>query len=154
MDYSARAKEIIEKIWYLTIATSTSDGIPWNTPVYSSYDNSYNFFWASWKDARHSKNIAANPKVFAVIYDSTAPEGTGEGVYVQGTAYALSDPKEIKHAFVSYDGRVNKPSKTPEEFLGDYPRRMYKFVPASFWMNTEDRINGSFVDKRIEIELI
>lgn len=30
-------KEIIEKIWYITIATVCEDGKPWNTPVYAAY---------------------------------------------------------------------------------------------------------------------
>jgi general stress protein 26 len=77
------AKEIIEKIQYITIATVSKDGEPWNTPVYSAYDEDYNFYWISWKENQHSKNIAENNQVFSVIYDSTVPEGTGEGVYIR-----------------------------------------------------------------------
>ena len=36
-DFSKRAREIVEKIIYITIATVCEDGSPWNTPVYSSY---------------------------------------------------------------------------------------------------------------------
>jgi len=44
---SERAKEIISKIIYITIATVSRDGLPWNTPAYSSFDENYNFFWVS-----------------------------------------------------------------------------------------------------------
>ena len=127
-----KAKEIIEKIQYITIATSSKDGVPWNTPVYSAYDEDYNFYWASWKENQHSKNIAENNKVFLVIYDSTVPEGTGEGVYIQAKAYELDDEKEIEHALSYLDGRVHK-KKDPKiriaQFQGDKPRRVYKAVP-------------------------
>ena len=151
-----KAKEIIEKIQYITIATSSKDGVPWNTPVYSAYDEDYNFYWASWKENQHSKNIAENNKVFLVIYDSTVPEGTGEGVYIQAKAYELDDEKEIEHALSYLDGRVHK-KKDPKiriaQFQGDKPRRVYKAVPEKVWMNDEGDINGEYIDKRVEIDL-
>ncbi|MBI2028282.1 MAG: pyridoxamine 5'-phosphate oxidase family protein [Candidatus Levybacteria bacterium] len=82
-ELNKRAREIIAKILYITIATSTKDGIPWNSPVYSAFDESYNFYWISWLENQHSKNIKDNNQVFIVIYDSTVPEGMGKGVYIQ-----------------------------------------------------------------------
>ncbi|OGY97831.1 MAG: hypothetical protein A2855_03050 [Candidatus Liptonbacteria bacterium RIFCSPHIGHO2_01_FULL_57_28] len=148
-----RAKEIIEKIWYITVATTNSDGQPWNTPVYSAYDENYFFYWASWKENTHSQNIVKNPKVFLVIYDSTAPEGTGEGVYIQAKASEVQDEKEIEHAMKYLYGRKSKQPRKVEEFLGDYPRRIYKAVPDKAWINTSGDVDGNFVDKRVEISL-
>ena len=34
---SARAKEIVEQIEYVTIASVDSDGMPWNAPVSVSF---------------------------------------------------------------------------------------------------------------------
>jgi nitroimidazol reductase NimA-like FMN-containing flavoprotein (pyridoxamine 5'-phosphate oxidase superfamily) len=154
MTNEVRAKTIISKILYLTIATVTPDGQPWNSPVYSAFDENYNFYWASWKENQHSKNIANNNNVFLVIYDSTAPEGTGEGVYIQAKAFELTDEKEIAHALNFLDGRVNK-KKDPEtrvrQFQGDYPRRVYKAIPEKVWINNAGEINGNYVDVRIEL---
>lgn len=154
MNNITKAKEIISKIIYITIATVSKDGKPWNTPVYSAFDEKYNFFWASWTENDHSKNIRQNPEVFIVIYDSTVPEGTGEGVYVKAKVYELSDPKEIEHATKYLYGRKSKNPRPVEEFLGDYPRRVYKAVPEKFWLNTDGNINGNYVDKRIEVDLL
>ena len=154
---NAKARKIIEKILYITIATASKDGRPWNSPVYSAYDDNYNFYWASWKENQHSKNIRANNNVFLVIYDSTVPEGTGEGVYIQAKAYELSDEKEIKHALSYLDGRVNKkkdPKTRVAEFQGDKPRRLYKALPEKVWVNGEGNINGNYIDKRIEVDLL
>src|SRR5260370_537682 len=91
--YAEKAKKIIKKILYITIATASKNGTPWNSPVYSAFDDKYNFFWASDQNGQHSKNIAENNKVFLVIYDSTVPEATGEGVYIQAKAYKLEKSK-------------------------------------------------------------
>jgi hypothetical protein len=152
-DKISRAKEIIEKILYITIATATSDGQPWNSPVYSAFDESYNFFWESDQNGQHSKNIRENSRVFIVIYDSTAPEGTGEGVYIQAKAYELTDKEEIVHGLSFLDKRVGKKPHTPEQFLGEMPRRVYKAVPDKVWINDEGVVNGNYIDIRVEVEL-
>ena len=151
-----KAKEIISRILYITIATCSKDGVPWNSPVYSAYDDHYNFYWASWVENKHSKNIAENEKVFFVIYDSTVPEGTGEGVYVQAKAEILTDVKEIEYTLsLLYTRKGADPQKrNPQEFLGDHPRRVYKAVPEKVWMNAEGDIDGEYVDKRVEVHLL
>ena|SRR3989344_6577418 len=148
-----KAKGIISKILYITIATSTKDGVPWNSPVYSTYDKDYNFFCASDQNGQHSKNIRENNQVFLVIYDSTVPEGAGEGVYIKAKAYELADEKEIEDALSFLDGRVGKKPHSPKQFLGDKPRRVYKAVPEKFWVNDDGEINGNYIDVRIEVKL-
>jgi nitroimidazol reductase NimA-like FMN-containing flavoprotein (pyridoxamine 5'-phosphate oxidase superfamily) len=152
--YIQRAKKILNKILYITIATVSKDGQPWNSPVYSAFDKNYNFYWASDQNGQHSKNIAENDRIFLVIYDSTAPEGTGEGVYVQAKAFKLEDEKEIEHALSFLDGRVGKPPHDPKEFLGNKPRRVYQAVPEKFWINDDGEINGNYIDVRHEVKLL
>lgn len=149
-----RAREIVEKIIYITIATSSKDGQPWNSPVYSAYDEKYNFFWASDQNGQHSGNIEEDNRVFLVVYDSTAPEGTGEGVYIQAKAYKLTDKEEIDHALKHLAGRKGKEPKSADEFLGDYPRRVYKAVPEKVWMNGDGDVNGNYIDIRMEVDLL
>lgn len=67
MDNAAKAKEIIEKIPYITIASVQDDGLPWNAPVfaaYAAYDETYNFYWGTAAGNQKSKNIKANNNVF------------------------------------------------------------------------------------------
>ena len=42
---SKRAKEIIERVIYITIASISDDGRPWNAPVFSAYDEDFSFYW-------------------------------------------------------------------------------------------------------------
>ena len=60
----SKSKEIVEKIEYLNIASITPEGLPWNSPVYCSYDKYLNFYWLSWKENQHSKNIRNNENIF------------------------------------------------------------------------------------------
>lgn len=150
---SLKAKKIIAEILYVTIATVDSNGHPWNTPVYAAYDEHYNFYWASWTESVHSRNIRQNPNVCLVIYNSTVPEGTGEGVYVTATACALTEPPLVERALCHYYGRIDKLSPDVSRFLGDSPRRIYKAVSQQFWVNGYRDIRGMQVDTRVEVTL-
>ncbi|MBI2111989.1 pyridoxamine 5'-phosphate oxidase family protein [Candidatus Woesearchaeota archaeon] len=150
---TSKAKRVINEILYITVATCDKNNHPWNSPVYSAFDKNYNFYWASWKENKHSKNIKENDNVFVVIYDSTVPEGTGFGVYMRGKAQQLEskDTIEIVKSLKLLYSRKNKKPRKIEEFLGLLPRRIYKFVPEQVWVNSEDDVKSNFVDSRIEI---
>lgn len=148
-----KAKEIIERIIYLSLATVGKDGMAWSSPVYAAYDEQYNFYWASGKNSRHSTNIAFNHTVSFTIFDSTAPWGTGEGVYFQAKVFELTDKEEIQKAFTYRYGRINKQFEPVENYMGNAPRRIYKAVPEKVWMNVDSEENGFFVDIRKEIKL-
>lgn len=146
-----KAKEILEKIIYITIASVTKDGEPWNSPISAYFDDQYNFYWASWTENQHSQNIRQNPNVFLVIYDSTAPEGTGEGVYIKAKAYELNDKEEIEKALSS---RHKDKSRQADDYMSEKPLRLYKAIPEKVWINVDGEFNGNYVDKRIEVNLL
>jgi len=154
-DLSDKAKEILHDVIYITIATVTPDGTPWNTPVYSAYDEDYNFYWVSDKNGQHSKNIRDNENVFIAVYDSNIPEGTGVGVYIKAKAIELSGKDKITKGLTALYTRKNKDSqkRTADEFLGSFPRRVYKATPEKCWINGAGEINGNFIDIRTEINL-
>lgn len=151
MSNTEKVKQIIEKIIYITLATCSKDGQPWNSPVSAFHDESLNFYWTSWTKNQHSKNIRENPRVFIVIYDSTAPESTGEGVYIKAKAYELNKQHEIEQALSYRNKKVIRDAKV---FMGDYPRRIYKAVPEKVWINEEGEVNGNYIDIRTEVDLL
>src|SRR3954468_23904216 len=106
--HQQRAQEIVRRLLYVTVATASSVGEPWNSPVYSAYDRRANFYWTSSPLAQHSRNIDQNGKAFLAIYDSTAPVGMGAGVYVEATAAALVASDEINEAKANLARRVGK----------------------------------------------
>ncbi|HEY0220732.1 MAG TPA: pyridoxamine 5'-phosphate oxidase family protein [Candidatus Paceibacterota bacterium] len=123
----ANAAEILKNIKYMTIATVCSDGSPWNTPVAPTFNNELIFRWGSNENSVHSQNIRNEKRVFVVIYDSTAPEGAGEGVYMKGIAEELDE----------YEGTL----------------KMYQFTPEKVWINDEENNDDGSFKKDIRIEL-
>jgi hypothetical protein len=54
-----------------------------------------------------------------------------------------------------YARKHQDPSKRkPQEFLNEYPRRVYKAVPEKIWINSGGEVNGNFIDTRIEIQYL
>jgi hypothetical protein len=90
--------------------------------------------------------------VFIVVYDSTVPEGQGEGVYIQATASELTDPEEIRLA-----RRIKKGPEhdDPSPFMDKGGvRRVYKATPEKIWMNDAEIRNNVFIrDYRVELSL-
>jgi general stress protein 26 len=149
----ATARSIINSVAYMTLATVDENGEPWNTPVAGyHFDNDYTLYWASWTANQHSRNIRTNGKVFIVIYDSTPSDGKpAQGVYVQAQAIELSDEQEVLHAALVFKDDPYNPSDG-KEYLGDKPRRIYKAVAQSIWLNNDSEVDGNFVDSRIRAE--
>jgi nitroimidazol reductase NimA-like FMN-containing flavoprotein (pyridoxamine 5'-phosphate oxidase superfamily) len=80
------ARAIVDANLYMVLATADGTGRPWSSPVYFAHEGYAEFLWVSSPDAAHSRNIAARPQVGIVIFDSHAPIGTGQGVYISATA--------------------------------------------------------------------
>jgi len=154
--HQQRAQEIVRRLLYVTVATASSGGEPWNSPVYSAYDDHANFYWTSSPLAKHSRNIVQNGKAFLAIYDSTVPVGKGEGVYVEATAAALVAPEEINEAKVNLARRVGKQVGPETERLDAGVQRVYRATPKRVWMNGfENDKNGRYVrDVRVEIPIL
>lgn len=92
--------------------------------------------------------------MFIAIYDSTVPEGTGEGVYIKAKAYELRDKKEAEYALSYLDKRVGKNHQDVTQFLGDKPRRIYKATAEKIWMNDDGDVDGNYIDIRTEVTLL
>jgi nitroimidazol reductase NimA-like FMN-containing flavoprotein (pyridoxamine 5'-phosphate oxidase superfamily) len=144
------AQAILSHLPYITLATATQDGIPWNTPVYAAFDETYTFFWVSAKYARHSQNIRANPHIAIVVYDSTVLPGTGKGVYMEARAYELTDEQECREALACLHRRGWEHPPSVDMVLGATLRGVYKAIPENIWISTEDE-HG--LDGRVEVDV-
>jgi hypothetical protein len=84
-----RARKIVDANLYMVIATADLSGQPWASPVYFAHRDYRDFFWMSQPDATHSVNLRDRREVGIVIFDSTVPIDTGQGVYIGGVAREL-----------------------------------------------------------------
>jgi nitroimidazol reductase NimA-like FMN-containing flavoprotein (pyridoxamine 5'-phosphate oxidase superfamily) len=90
-DLNAMARRVIDANHYMTLATTDPDGRPRLSPVYYTPARHSAFYWVSSPEAQHSRNLAERPEAEIVIFDSTAPAGEGEAVYITATAAAIPD---------------------------------------------------------------
>jgi uncharacterized protein YhbP (UPF0306 family) len=89
-DLASVARDIIDSNAYMTLATADENGRPWASPGWYAAEGYAHFYWVSSPEARHSRNLAARPEVGVVIFDSQAPVGTGQGVYMSAIAEELA----------------------------------------------------------------
>jgi pyridoxine/pyridoxamine 5'-phosphate oxidase len=89
-DLGTLARNIIDSMMYMVLGTADDSGHPWVSPVYFASAGYTEFYWVSSPDARHSHNIAERPQVSIVVFNSQAPIGTGQAVYMSAVVEQLT----------------------------------------------------------------
>jgi len=132
--------DIIEASRYLVLATADAAGRPWSSPVYFAHIGFTQFLWVSSPDVTHSRNIAVRPEVGIAIFDSQAPIGTGQGVYMSAAVQLLEDGETAQgiEAFsrrsVAHGGR----EWTSEDVRPGAGLRLYRATADSHWILAKD----------------
>jgi nitroimidazol reductase NimA-like FMN-containing flavoprotein (pyridoxamine 5'-phosphate oxidase superfamily) len=140
MPDAQQAQAILERIAYMVLGTSDAKGRPWATPVYFARDGRGAFYWVSSREAKHSANIAVRPDVGIVVFDSTVPIGTGQGVYIEARAEQLAD-SEVEQGLAVFSARSvehGASAWTREDVTGETLIRMYRATATSYSMLAKD----------------
>jgi dihydrofolate reductase/nitroimidazol reductase NimA-like FMN-containing flavoprotein (pyridoxamine 5'-phosphate oxidase superfamily) len=103
-DLAALARGIVDAGRYMTLGTADESGLPWVSPVWYAPAAYRELFWVSSPGARHSRNVSARPQVSIVIFDSRAPVGTGQGVYMAAVAEELTG-EELERGVLVFSRR-------------------------------------------------
>jgi uncharacterized protein YhbP (UPF0306 family) len=134
MDNDAHA--IIDACSYMTLATAGEDGSPWVTPVWFAPEDDRRFYWVSDPATRHSRNLAVRPEVSLVIFDSRAPIGTGQGVYVAARA-DQPEGAELERGVAVFSARSlaqGAAAWTLADVTGDARLRLYRATAVERWI--------------------
>ena len=148
VDLVALARTIVDANQYMVLGTVDETGKPWVTPVYFAPAAYREFFWVSDPAARHSRNLQTRGEVGIVIFDSTVPISTGQGVYMSATAQEVAGDKRdealavFSRRTLSHGGR----EWTPEDVLSPAPRRLYRAVAVEQYVLDEH-------DNRVAVSL-
>jgi hypothetical protein len=132
------AKQLIQGLNYLTLATCDRDGQPWNTPVFGAYDGHKTFYWGSRHVTQHSQNISQNSRGFIVIYDSTVKPNHGEAVYLKVLCEELAQ-SEIDAAIQLLHAKLGESYMVPKDVQGASPRRLYKATVTRAWIKDPNK---------------
>jgi uncharacterized protein YhbP (UPF0306 family) len=134
-ELGAIARRVIDSNRFMTIGTADEEGVPWVSPVWYAPVEYREFFWVSSPDARHSRNIAARPQVSIVVFDSTAPVGAGQAVYVSAAAEEL-EGADLERGVGVYS-RASVAGGSSEWRLEDVrapaPYRLYRATATDHW---------------------
>jgi uncharacterized protein YhbP (UPF0306 family) len=125
---AALARRILDTNAYMTLGTADGDGRPWASPVFYAADGYAELFWVSSPDARHSRNISARPEVGIVVFDSRAPVGGVQAVYIEGVAGELAGEEADRGVEVFSGGSVAWGARvwTPDDVRPPARHRLYR----------------------------
>ena len=124
------SRTLVAENSYLTLATAGADGVPWASPVWFAARELDVFVWASKPGARHSRNIAENPRVSLVIFDSSKAPGEGSALYVSADAELVDEPT-FADALAVYNTRSVERGLgewDPAKLRGPAKHRLYRAV--------------------------
>lgn len=134
---AAIARAIIDKANYMTLATADVDGRPWASPVWYAPVGCSELLWLSRPSATHSRNLAVRGDLAIVIFDSEAPIGTGQGVYIEAVAEQVPDT-DLERSVAVYSQRSQArggPALTLSEVRDAAPHRLYRALASAHSIN-------------------
>jgi nitroimidazol reductase NimA-like FMN-containing flavoprotein (pyridoxamine 5'-phosphate oxidase superfamily) len=82
---------------YVVLATADEAGAPWASPVWFAHRGLTTIVWVSSPDARHSRALAADPRIAVTVFDSSVVPGHGTAFYGRGTARMCADEDLDEH---------------------------------------------------------
>lgn len=112
-------RQVLERNRYLTLATVSEDGAPWNTTLHYASDDT-SIYWSSSDETVHSQNLAHDQRAFGIVFDTEEQKEAGgrAGVYISSQAKKL-DGDERRRALTVYAAKFSAVS-TDDETISMY----------------------------------
>jgi hypothetical protein len=98
------------------------------------------FLWVSDPEARHSRNLAARPRVSVVIFDSSVPVGAGQGVYMSAVAEEVTGAA-LAAGIEAFSRRSRADGARPwtlDDVRPPAPYRLYRATASEHWVLDPD----------------
>lgn len=154
-DGGAIARAIVDSHRYMTIATADATGRPWASPVYYAAAEYTEFFWVSSPEATHSRNIAARPEVSIVVFDSRAPVGQAQAVYMSAVAAEMTGADLERGIEIFSNGCVDHGLRkwTLNDVQPPAFHRLYRATASERWILDpgDHPVHGSTGDHRMPV---
>jgi hypothetical protein len=141
MDLDEVARAILDGNRYMVLGTADEGGRPWVSPVYYAPTGYSELYWVSSPEAQHSRNLAGRRELSIVVFDSRAPVGEGQGVYMSAVAEPLKGAELeqgieiLSRVSVSHGARP----WTVEDVQEPAPLRLYGARVSEHWVLDPER---------------
>lgn len=134
-DLLEHAQSLLVANAYLTLGTVGPDGRPWTTPVYFAASTTWDFYWMSSRESRHSRHLDTNPRVSLVVFDSTVQPYHGRALYAAATAQEVPE-HDLDRSCQVYPGPPSRGASTitPEQVSGSSSLRLYRARASDAWV--------------------
>lgn len=156
-ELTAMARAVVAGNRYFVLGTAHADGRPRVSPVFFNHHEHRWFYWVSSPDSQHSRNLAGDARVNAVVFDSTTPPAENRAVYLTGTAFEVPEADldaEIPRAFAD---SVAQGARTfsREELSGAGDLRLYRLdvTAAEVHARGGHPLWGLGIDTRLPVTL-
>jgi nitroimidazol reductase NimA-like FMN-containing flavoprotein (pyridoxamine 5'-phosphate oxidase superfamily) len=153
-DYDALARRTIASNRFLVLGTVDPSGRARVSPVWFTMVDHREVYWLSNPESHHSHNIARNPEVSLVVFDSSLDPHTGQAVYLEATAARVPDEELEAACAAAFAGVDDSLSFTPES-LAEEPFVLYRagVTASEIHVRGSELGDGSGSDQRVAIRL-
>ena len=140
-DLDEVARAIIDGNRYMVLGTADHSGRPWVSPVYYAPSGYAELYWVSSPEAQHSRNLEARPELSVVVFDSQAPVGEGQGVYMSAVAEELEGVEAERRIEIFSRVSVSHGAKPwrLEDVRGPGELRLYRARVSEHWVLDPER---------------
>lgn len=145
-----QVKDILSTVRYATISTVDEQGNAWGAPVWYVFDETNTLYWWSPINSQHSQNIERGNSAYITIFNSTAPEGEGLGLYIRANTEQVSDNK-LDKIIELYNSTTTQFKLNRENTTGNAPTRLYQAEPITTQVNDGTETDGFYQDIRRDI---
>ena len=127
-DLKSLVHEVLRDGFAVNLGVSDASG-PWIAPVVYVFDDAFNLYWISIADCQHSRAMAENPNIAAVViatHDTDkerALQMSGRAMRVEGAMFELEQRLQAKRGMPA--------PQSPGDILTD-GYEWYKFTPDRF----------------------
>jgi len=153
-DLTAMVRGVIDDNRYMTLGTVEPDGLPRLTPVYFTHDDYRSLYWVSAPGSQHSRNLAREPRLSIVVFDSRRRPGDGEAVYLSATARQVPDDELDRECAIAFrDVGGGAEPFAPAELRGDAELRLYRAGITGYAVHIRGGhpVYGTGIDKRMTV---
>ncbi len=121
------AARLLAENRYVVLATVDGAGSPWASPVWFAHRGLTTIVWVSSPDARHSRALAADPRIAVTVFDSSVVPNHGTAFYGRGTAAMCADVdlSEYLEMFNAESGRQGLASWGVDRVTAPARHRLY-----------------------------
>ncbi len=127
-DLKSVVQEVLRDGFAVNLGVCDASG-PWIAPVVYVVDDAFDLYWISIADCQHSRAIAENPQIAAVVIATHATDNeralqmSGRAMRVEGTMFALEQRLQAKRGMPA--------PQSPGDILTD-GYEWYRFTPDRF----------------------